>query len=457
MKEVETNKLYQLLSNNPVAFCLLVAWVNLTQHMLQLARVAAEEDVAKNSKDLFEQFDDSRQQKNVLGSSRKLGQTGQNSNSNDVKVGNKKHAPMKKQTPTFWDKDDKVDELLTSPTPKTSAKALPSMSKLGLKRINPEQSVDFDTNPITLSYSEVVAGSFGCLRRTILDERLKCNEYSTAALTRTLLHQIFQAGLTEDNPSIDFLEGYTEVVLLRNIESLYACGVKCLISFTLFVSWLNVMTDDMEFWQENEDPNVCFGFHNRPNKVTISEASSNLTDSFYPLVWILEELNKSPGERENIEWILEELNNFNSTKNPSKNPSVITDGKSVDRKSVGKFVVFGKWMENLQKKNPSVTAKIPEMMGDMKSLESFDVSNNQLSGTISNSMSAITSLSHLNLSHNNLSVIVQLKFLVLDDLMKKMTSEYLALQLGFRELLGVLFLKKNLRHSCFKRVKDVAD
>ncbi|XLU94848.1 hypothetical protein S245_009200, partial [Arachis hypogaea] len=56
---------------------------------------------------------DSRQQKNVLGSSRKLGQTGQSFNSNDVK--------------NFRDKDDKVDELLTSPTPKTSAKALPSM------------------------------------------------------------------------------------------------------------------------------------------------------------------------------------------------------------------------------------------------------------------------------------------------------------------------------------------
>ncbi|QHO17300.1 uncharacterized protein DS421_10g311000 [Arachis hypogaea] len=86
--------------------------------------------VAKSNKDLFEQFDgllfkglrlqkvicstelqrkqcfgrmylvqDSRQQKNVLGSSRKLGQTGQSSNSNDVNVGNKKHAPMKKQTP----------------------------------------------------------------------------------------------------------------------------------------------------------------------------------------------------------------------------------------------------------------------------------------------------------------------------------------------------------------------
>ncbi|XLR53934.1 hypothetical protein S83_004606, partial [Arachis hypogaea] len=119
LSATQTNKLYQLLSNNPVAFYLLVAWI-------------------------------------------------------------------------FWDKDDKVDELLTSPTPKASAKALPLMSKLGLKRINPEQSVDFDTNPITL-------GSSPILKR---------------------------AGLTEDNPSIDFLEGYIEVVLLRNIENLYACGVN---------------------------------------------------------------------------------------------------------------------------------------------------------------------------------------------------------------------------------------
>ncbi|XLU46319.1 hypothetical protein S245_041133 [Arachis hypogaea] len=131
-----------------------------------------------------------------------------------------------------------------------------------------------------------VAGSFGCLRRTVLDERLKCNEYSTTALTGTLLHQIFQVGLTEDNPSIDFLEGYTEVVLLRNIENLYACGVnesdvrKTLIdAVPRILSWILRFTNK----EENEDPNVCFGFHNRPNKVTISEASSNLTDSFYPL------------------------------------------------------------------------------------------------------------------------------------------------------------------------------
>ncbi|XP_052113824.1 uncharacterized protein LOC107474552 [Arachis duranensis] len=45
------------------------------------------------------------------------------------------------------------------------------------------------------------------------------------------------------------------------------------------LSWILRFTNK----EENEDPNVCFGFHNRPNKVTISETSSNLTDSFYPL------------------------------------------------------------------------------------------------------------------------------------------------------------------------------
>ena len=59
-------------------------------------------------------------------------------------------------------------------------------------------------------------------------------------------------------------------------------------------------------------------------------------------------------------------------KNPSKNLSLITDKKSVEKfvvitdgksiwKSVGKFVVFRKWVENLQRKNPSVTGKNPSI------------------------------------------------------------------------------------------------
>ncbi|XLT36993.1 hypothetical protein HN873_068285 [Arachis hypogaea] len=72
-----------------------------------------------------------------------------------------------------------------------------------------------------------VASNFSCLRRTVLDEKLKCKEYSTAALIGTLLYQNFQDGL------IDFLKTIHLLIslkvtqkwqLLRNIESLYACG-----------------------------------------------------------------------------------------------------------------------------------------------------------------------------------------------------------------------------------------
>ena len=42
-----------------------------------------------------------------------------------------------------------------------------------------------------------VASSFHCPRRSVLDDRLKSNEYSTSALTGTLLHQVFQVVCTK--------------------------------------------------------------------------------------------------------------------------------------------------------------------------------------------------------------------------------------------------------------------
>ncbi|KAL9245210.1 hypothetical protein vseg_018886 [Gypsophila vaccaria] len=71
-----------------------------------------------------------------------------------------------------------------------------------------------------------VAGSFSCSRRAVLDERLKCSEHSTAALIGTLLHQIYQAGLLMEQPTIERLLEFSKVVLKKNIESLYACGVQ---------------------------------------------------------------------------------------------------------------------------------------------------------------------------------------------------------------------------------------
>ncbi|KAF8379125.1 hypothetical protein HHK36_028554 [Tetracentron sinense] len=119
-----------------------------------------------------------------------------------------------------------------------------------------------------------VAASFSCPRRSVLDERLKCSEHSTAALSGTLLHQIFQAGLVREFPTKDFLEEYARIVIQKNIESLYACGVnendihKTMIeAIPRILNWLICFRDS----QESKVPTVDFGSNDGEKKVKISE------------------------------------------------------------------------------------------------------------------------------------------------------------------------------------------
>ncbi|KAI9092990.1 hypothetical protein K1719_027513 [Acacia pycnantha] len=139
--------------------------------------------------------------------------------------------------------------------------------------------VDHDNNflivhPDILMSGSRVAASFSCPRRTVLDERLKYNEYSIAALTGTLLHQVFQAGLINDSPTINFLEEYARLVLHRNIESLYACGVnendvhKTLIdAIPRLLNWIKLFKNS----EEKKDAYVDFGCQDGIKKVEISE------------------------------------------------------------------------------------------------------------------------------------------------------------------------------------------
>ncbi|XP_048140826.1 DNA replication ATP-dependent helicase/nuclease JHS1 isoform X5 [Rhodamnia argentea] len=119
-----------------------------------------------------------------------------------------------------------------------------------------------------------VAASFTCPRRTVLDERLKSSEYSTAALIGTLLHQIFQAGLVKEEPTKEFLDEYAGLVLQRNVESLYACGVseKDMLDTLIeanprLLDWITLFKNS----QFQKAPTVDFGSDDGLKKVNISE------------------------------------------------------------------------------------------------------------------------------------------------------------------------------------------
>ncbi|KAI3719214.1 hypothetical protein L6452_20109 [Arctium lappa] len=119
-----------------------------------------------------------------------------------------------------------------------------------------------------------VAASFSCLRRTVLDERLKSNEQSASALVGTLLHQLFQAGLIRETPTKEFLEEYARVLLQKNYESLYACGVyegdiyKTMIdAIPRLLNWILLFRDS----QGPMTPSVDFGSSDGLKKVNISE------------------------------------------------------------------------------------------------------------------------------------------------------------------------------------------
>ncbi|MED6186944.1 hypothetical protein PIB30_071613 [Stylosanthes scabra] len=205
---------------------------------------------------------------------------------------------------------------------------------------------------------------------------------------------------------------------------------------------------------------------------------------------------------------------------PTEDANEVMKGRELDYIRILKLVVIINLSENklvghipegitlltglhgLNLSHNHLKGNIPNMIGDMKSLESLDVSNNQLSGTIPNSISAITSLSRLNLSHNNLSgpIPTENQFSTFEastylgnpylcglplanncssnsssqgpgdggvdeengmrDKLEKWGFYFVVaagFATGFWGIIGFLYLNKNWRHACFKRMEDVAD
>ncbi|KAL6130481.1 hypothetical protein ACLB2K_068860 [Fragaria x ananassa] len=129
-------------------------------------------------------------------------------------------------------------------------------------------------HPDVLVSGTRVAANFICPRRTVLDERLKGNEYSTPALIGTILHQVFEAALMKEKPTVTFLEEHARMGLQRNIENLYACGVhendvyRTLVdAVPKILNWVNIFKNT----QDSEASFVDFGSEYGVKKVTISE------------------------------------------------------------------------------------------------------------------------------------------------------------------------------------------
>ncbi|GFZ00758.1 DNA replication helicase [Actinidia rufa] len=129
-------------------------------------------------------------------------------------------------------------------------------------------------HPDVLLSGTRVASSFSCPRRTVLDERLKCSEQSSAALIGTLLHQVFQAGLLRELLTKEFLEEYARMVVQKNIESVYACGVnenelyKTLTeAIPRLLNWILHFRDS----QDSKLPDVDFGSTDGLKKVKLTE------------------------------------------------------------------------------------------------------------------------------------------------------------------------------------------
>ncbi|XP_057807552.1 DNA replication ATP-dependent helicase/nuclease JHS1 isoform X2 [Salvia miltiorrhiza] len=132
----------------------------------------------------------------------------------------------------------------------------------------------FIVHPDILVSGTRVSASFSCPRRTILDERIKSTENSTAALMGTLLHQLFQAGLISETPSKEFLEEYARTVLQKSLESLYACGVNendifrtMIEAIPKLLNWISSFRDS----QDSKSPTVDFKCDEGLKKVKICE------------------------------------------------------------------------------------------------------------------------------------------------------------------------------------------
>ncbi|KAK3994607.1 hypothetical protein QBC44DRAFT_391344 [Cladorrhinum sp. PSN332] len=82
-------------------------------------------------------------------------------------------------------------------------------------------------HPDQLVSATVVADSFTCMRRAVLQDRVKATGESTPALVYgTILHEVFQTALLANNWELGFLQSVIDKILTKHVEDLYVIKVS---------------------------------------------------------------------------------------------------------------------------------------------------------------------------------------------------------------------------------------
>ena len=102
-------------------------------------------------------------------------------------------------------------------------------------------------HPDHLISSTVVADSFGCTRRAVLQDRVKATSGSSAPLVYgTILHEIFQAAMLANQWDTEWLHELIENVATKHLEELYTIKLQ----IPQAVEYLQSKMNELQAWAE---------------------------------------------------------------------------------------------------------------------------------------------------------------------------------------------------------------
>lgn len=179
-------------------------------------------------------------------------------------------AERSKTTKTVHLRGDWID---TPVHPKSHVHIIGSFGPNGQCVIDNNQNI-LILHPDQLISATVVADSFSCMRRAVLQDRVKATSEASAPLVYgTILHEIFQEALVANRWDQAFLNGVIEKTMKKHIEDLYTIKVN----FTDAREHLSSKMPELRGWAEKfvssfpKPDAVAHGRNNEKTSVCVSK------------------------------------------------------------------------------------------------------------------------------------------------------------------------------------------